>query len=140
VSAGSDHTFTARVYLHSRPSAAGNGYDAANSGGTNYGPTNQKLIDRVKADTERLQAENPGAPVPVELVTTSASGLDPDLSPAGAEFQVPRIAHERGLSEEQVRAIITRYSSPRQLGYLGEARINVLEVNLALDEVKPMAH
>ncbi len=132
-------TFAGPGYLHSRPSAAGNGYDAANSGGTNYGPTNQKLIDRVKADTERLQAENPGAPVPVELVTTSASGLDPELSPAGAEFQVPRIAHERGLSEEQVRAIITRYSSPRQLGYLGEARINVLEVNLALDEAKPMA-
>jgi K+-transporting ATPase ATPase C chain len=132
-------TFAGPGYLHSRPSAAGNGYDAANSGGTNYGPTNQKLIDRVKADTERLQAENPGAPVPVELVTTSASGLDPDLSPAGAEFQVPRIAHERGLSEEQVRAIITKYSSPRQLGYLGEARINVLDVNLALDEAKSMA-
>ncbi len=132
-------TFAGPGYLHSRPSAAGNGYDAANSGGTNYGPTNQKLIDRVKADTERLQSENPGAPVPVELVTTSASGLDPELSPAGAEFQVPRIAHERGLSEEQVRAIITRYSSPRQLGYLGEARINILEVNLALDEAKPMA-
>ena len=131
-------TFAAPGYLHSRPSAAGNGYDAANSGGTNFGPTNQKLIDRVKADTERLQAENPGAPVPVELVTTSASGLDPDLSPAGAEFQIPRIAHERGLSEDQVRAIITRYASPRQLGYLGEARINVLEVNLALDEAKPM--
>jgi potassium-transporting ATPase KdpC subunit len=132
-------TFAGPGYLHSRPSAAGNGYDAANSGGTNYGPTNQKLVDRVKADTDRLQAENPGAPVPVELVTTSASGLDPELSPAGADFQVPRIAHERGLSEEQVRAIITRYSSPRQLGYLGEARINVLEVNLALDEAKPMA-
>ncbi len=131
-------TFAAPGYLHSRPSAAGNGYDAANSGGTNFGPTNQKLIDRVKADTERLQAENPGAPVPVELVTTSASGLDPDLSPAGAEFQIPRIAHERGLSEDQVRAIITRYASPRQLGYLGEARINVLAVNLALDEAKPM--
>jgi K+-transporting ATPase ATPase C chain len=133
-------TFAGPGYLHSRPSAAGNGYDAANSGGTNYGPTNQKLIDRVKADTERLQGENPGAPVPVELVTTSASGLDPELSPAGAEFQVLRIAHERGLSEEQVRAIITKYSSPRQLGYLGEARINVLEVNLALDDAKPMAH
>jgi potassium-transporting ATPase KdpC subunit len=133
-------TFAAPGYLHSRPSAAGNGYDAANSGGTNFGPTNQKLIDRVKTDTERLQAENPGAPVPVELVTTSASGLDPDLSPAGAEFQVPRIAHERGMSEEQVGAIIANYSSPRQLGYLGEARVNVLEVNLALDAAKPMAH
>jgi len=132
--------FTTDKYFHPRPSAAGNGYDAANSGGTNFGPTNQKLIDRVKADTERLQGENPGAPVPVELVTTSASGLDPELSPAGAEFQVPRIAHERGLSEEQVRAIIAKYSSPRQLGYLGEARVNVLEVNLALDAAKAMAH
>ncbi|HEY4934688.1 MAG TPA: potassium-transporting ATPase subunit KdpC [Terriglobales bacterium] len=132
-------TFAAPGYLHSRPSAAGNGYDAANSGGTNYGPTNQKLIDRVKADTERLRGENPGAPIPIELVTTSASGLDPDLSPAGADFQVPRIAHERGLSEEQVRAIIAKYSCPRQLGYLGEARVNVLEVNLALDEAKPMS-
>jgi K+-transporting ATPase ATPase C chain len=133
-------TFAGPGYLHSRPSAAGNGYDAANSGGTNYGPTNQKLIDRVKADTERLQVENPGAPVPVELVTTSASGLDPELSPAGAEFQVPRIAHERNLSDEQVRTIIAEHTSPRQLGYLGEARINVLEVNLALDEAKPMPH
>jgi potassium-transporting ATPase KdpC subunit len=132
-------TFAGPGYLHSRPSAAGNGYDAANSGGTNYGPTNQKLIDRVKADTERLQAENPGTPVPVDLVTTSASGLDPDLSPAGAEFQVPRIARERGLSEEQVRAIIAKYSIPRQLGFLGEARVNVMEVNMALDEAKPMA-
>jgi K+-transporting ATPase ATPase C chain len=132
-------TFAAPGYLHSRPSAAGNGYDAANSGGTNFGPTNQKLIDRVKADTERLQAENSGVPVPVDLVTTSASGLDPDLTPAGADFQVPRIAHERGLSEDQVRAIIAKYSSARQLGYLGEARVNVLEVNLALDQAKPMA-
>ena len=93
----------------------------------------------MKADTERLQAENPGAPVPVDLVTTSASGLDPELSPAGAEFQVPRIARERGLSEAQVRAIIAKYSRQRQLGFLGEARVNVLEVNLALDEAKPMA-
>src|SRR5664279_5127271 len=115
-------TFAAPGYLHSRSSAAGTGYAAANSGATNCGPTNQKLT------------------VPVELVTTSASGLDPELSPAGAEFQVPRIAHERGLSEEQVRAIIAKYSSPRQLGYLGEARVNVLEVNLALDAAKAMAH
>ena len=95
--------FVGPGYLHSRLSAAGNGYDAANSGGSNLGPTNQHLIDRVKADVARLQAENPGQPVPVDLVTTSASGLDPDISPAGAEFQVPRIARERGLSEGQVR-------------------------------------
>jgi K+-transporting ATPase ATPase C chain len=133
-------TFAGPGYLHSRPSAAGNGYDAANSGGTNYGPTNQKLIDRVKADTQRLQGENPGAPVPVELVTTSASGLDPELSPAGAEFQIPRIARERGVSEGQVRAIIAQHTKRRQLGFLGEPRVNVLEVNTALDETKPMAH
>jgi len=133
-------TFAGPGYLHSRPSAAGNGYDAANSGGTNYGPTNQKLIDRVKADTQRLQGENPGAPVPVELVTTSASGLDPELSPAGAEFQIHRIARERGVSEGQVRAIIAQHTKRRQLGFLGEPRVNVLEVNTALDETKPMAH
>jgi K+-transporting ATPase ATPase C chain len=128
-------------YLHSRLSAAGsgNGYDAANSGGSNLGPTNQHLIDRVKADVARLQAENPGQPVPVDLVTTSASGLDPDVSPAGAEFQVPRIARERGLSEAQVRQIIDQHTSGRQIGFLGEPRVNVLEVNLALDQLKSMA-
>jgi K+-transporting ATPase ATPase C chain len=133
-------SFTGPGYLRSRPSAAGNGYDAANSGGTNYGPTNQKLVDRVRADTKRLQAENPDASVPVELVTTSASGLDPELSPAGAEFQIPRIARERGLSEAHVRRIIAQQMKGRQLGFLGEPRVNVLEVNLALDEAKPMAH
>lgn len=131
--------FVGPGYLHSRLSAAGNGYDAANSGGSNLGPTNQKLIDRVKADTARLQAENPGQPVPVDLVTTSASGLDPEVSPAGAEFQVPRIARERGLSEEQVRQIIQQHTAQRTWGLLGEPRVNVLEVNLALDQVKAMA-
>jgi K+-transporting ATPase ATPase C chain len=131
--------FVGPGYLHSRLSAAGNGYDAANSGGTNLGPTNQKLIDRVKADVARLQAENPGQPVPVDLVTTSASGLDPDVSPAGAEFQVPRIARERGLSEGQVRQIIDQHTSRRQIGFLGEPRVNVLEVNLGLDQLKSMA-
>ena len=117
---------------------ADHGGDCAR-GGSNLGPTNQKLIDRVKADTARLQAENPGQPVPVDLVTTSASGLDPDVSPAGAEFQVPRIARERGLSEEQVRQIIQQHTAQRTWGLLGEPRVNVLEVNLALDQVKAMA-
>ncbi|HLI63818.1 MAG TPA: potassium-transporting ATPase subunit KdpC [Terriglobales bacterium] len=127
--------FTGPAYLNSRPSAAGNGYDAANSGGTNLGPTNQKLIDRVNADVARWQKENPGQPVPIDLVTTSASGLDPDITPAAAEFQVRRIARQRGLSEEQVREIIRQHTAERQLGFLGEPRVNVLEVNLALDAV-----
>jgi len=130
--------FTGPGYLHSRPSAAGNGYDAANSGGSNLGPTNHVLIDRVNADVARLQGENPGQPVPVDLVTTSASGLDPHITPAGAEFQVPRLARERGLSEDQVRQVIRQYTEGRQLGFLGEPRVNVLEVNLALDELRPM--
>ena len=127
--------FSGAGYLHSRPSAAGNGYDAANSGGTNLGPTNRKLIDRVNIDAAHLHAENPGQPVPVDLVTTSASGLDPDITPAAAAFQVPRIAHERGMSEQQVQQIIHEYTYGRQLGFLGEPRVNVLQVNLALDEV-----
>jgi len=130
--------FTGPGYLHSRPSAAGNGYDAANSGGTNFAPTNHQLIDRVKGDVAHLQAENPGQPVPIDLVTTSASGLDPDITPAAAEFQVPRLARERGLSDDQVRQLIRQYTQGRQLGFLGEPRVNVLEVNLALDQLKPM--
>jgi potassium-transporting ATPase KdpC subunit len=130
--------FTGPGYLHSRPSAAGNGYDAANSGGSNLGPTNHVLIDRVNSDVARLQEENPGQPIPIDLVTTSASGLDPDITPAAAEFQVPRLARERGLSEDQVRQIIRQYTEGRQLGFLGEPRVNVLEVNLALDQLQPM--
>ena len=126
-------------YFHSRPSAAGNGYDAANSGGSNLGPTNQKLVDRFKQDLPKLQAENPGKPVPIDLLTTSASGLYPDISPAGAEFQVPRVARERGMSEEAVRQLIARHTQGRQLGFLGEPRVNVLELNLALDATHPMA-
>ncbi len=125
--------FTSPGYLHSRPSAAGNGYDAANSGGSNLGPTNQKLIDRVSGDVAHLKAENPNQPIPIDLVTTSASGLDPDITPAAAEFQVPRISRERGISSEQVRQIIQKHTAGRQLGFLGEPRVNVLEVNLDLD-------
>ena len=129
--------FTGPAYLHSRPSAAGNGYDAANSNGSQLGPTNQKLIDRVNADVAKLHAENPSQPVPVDLVTTSASGLDPDITPAAAEFQVARIARERGATEQQVREIIASHTAGRQLGFLGEPRVNVLEVNLDLDQQLP---
>ena len=126
--------FTGPSYFHSRPSAAGTGYDAANSGGTNLGPTNKVLIARVEQDAAALRAENPNMPVPVDLVTTSASGLDPDISMAAAEFQVPRIARERNLSVDQVRQLIAAHTEGRQLGFLGEPRVNVLELNLALDQ------
>jgi K+-transporting ATPase ATPase C chain len=125
--------FVGPSYFHSRPSAAGNGYDAANSNGSQIGPTNQHLIDRVRADAATNQADNPGQPVPIDLVTTSASGLDPDISPAAAEFQVPRIARQRGVSEDQVKLLIQHHTQPRQLGLLGEPRVNVLELNLDLD-------
>src|SRR5579885_1504823 len=111
--------FASAKYFHPRPSAAGNGYDAANSGGTNLGPTNQKLIDRVRADAATLHQENPSQPVPVDLVTTSASGLDPEISPAAAAFQIPRVAHERGLSQEAVQKLVEEHTKQRTLGLLG---------------------
>ncbi|HYA95952.1 MAG TPA: potassium-transporting ATPase subunit KdpC [Terriglobales bacterium] len=131
--------FTGAAYFHPRPSAAGNnGYDAANSGGSNLGPTNQKLIDRVKQDVAALQAEQPGQPVPIDMVTTSASGLDPDISPAAADFQVPRVARERGMGQDELRRLIAKHTESRQLGFLGEPRVNVLELNLDLDSSHPL--
>jgi K+-transporting ATPase ATPase C chain len=138
--------FSGPGYFHSRPSAANTGgystiatdSEGANSGGSNYGPTNQKLIDRVKGDVEKLQAENPGKPVPIELVTTSGSGLDPHISPAAAEFQVPRVARERGVNEAIIKQLISRHTEDRQFGFLGEPVINVLELNLDLDRSSPM--
>src|SRR5262245_43048044 len=115
--------FNASGYFHSRPSAAGNGYDASASAGTNLGPTSQKLIDNVKAAADSLRDENPGSPIPVDLVTASASGLDPHITPAAAEFQVQRVARERGTASDEVRALIREHTAGRQFGLLGEARV-----------------
>jgi potassium-transporting ATPase KdpC subunit len=126
--------FSGDKYFHPRPSAAGNGYDPLASGGSNLGPTNQALVTRVQQDVAKWQQENPGKAIPSDLVTASGSGLDPDISPASAEFQVPRVARARGMSVEDVRRMVGKHTQGRQLGILGEARVNVLELNLELDE------
>jgi K+-transporting ATPase ATPase C chain len=126
--------FSGPGYFHSRPSSAGAaGYDASASGGSNLGPTNAQLITRVNGDVAKLQAENPGVPIPVDLVTTSASGLDPDITPAAAEFQIRRVAAERKISEADVARLVQEHSENRQFGFLGEPRVHVLELNIALD-------
>jgi K+-transporting ATPase ATPase C chain len=130
--------FSSPGYFRSRPSAAGTGYDAANSAGTNLGPTNKKLVDSVKAAVDAAKKENPGAPVPIDLVTSSASGLDPHISPANAAFQAPRVARERGVPEAEIQRLAAAHTEGRQFGFLGEPVVNVLELNLALDELHPM--
>jgi K+-transporting ATPase ATPase C chain len=129
--------FSSPGYFHPRPSFAGNGYDPTNTNGSQLGPTNQKLIDRVKGDVSTAHAENPTAPVPIDLVTGSASGLDPHITPETAEFQLPRVARERGATVEQLRALVQKHTEDRQFGFLGEPRVNVLELNLELDERFP---
>lgn len=128
--------FTGPGYFHGRPSAAGtNGYDATSSGGSNDGPTNSKYIDRVESDVAELQKQNPGTPLPIDLVTASGSGLDPDITPAAADFQIPRVARERGISVADLRKLVAIHTQQRQFGFLGEPRVNVLELNLALDQL-----
>jgi len=130
--------FSSPAYFLSRPSFAGNGYDAANSKGSQLGPTNQKLIDRVKADVTAARQENPNTPVPIDLVTGSASGLDPDITPASAQFQAPRVAQARGVRQDQIAQLVAKHTQGRQLGFLGEPRVNVLELNLDLDRHFPL--
>jgi potassium-transporting ATPase KdpC subunit len=130
--------FTGDQYFHPRPSAAGSGYDPTSSSGSNLAPTNQALVTRVQQDVAKLQKENPGVAIAADLVTTSGSGLDPDISPAAADFQIPRVAKTRGIGTEDLRRIVARHTQPRQLGLLGEPRVNVLELNLDLDASAPL--
>jgi len=133
--------FTGPGYFHSRPSAAGtgNGYDSTSSSGSNLGPTSKALLDRVNGDVQKLHAENPDSLIPVDLVTTSGSGLDPDVSPAAAEFQIYRVARERHVSEAELRSLVAKHTLGRQIGVLGEPRVNVLELNLDLDAQHPLS-
>jgi K+-transporting ATPase ATPase C chain len=131
-------SFTGAGYFHSRPSLAGTGYDATASSGSNLGPTNKALQERVQSDVQKLKAENPDVAIPIDLVTTSGSGLDPEISPAAAEFQLRRVARERGVKEEDLRTLVQKHTKGRDLGILGEPRLNVLELNLELDSVHPL--
>jgi len=128
-------SFTSDKYFHPRPSAAGNGYDATSSGGSNLAQSNKTLIDRIQGSIDKLSQENPGHPVPIDLVTTSGSGLDPDITPDAAYFQAPRVAKARGVSEDRIRQLIDGHITRRQLGVLGEPRVNVLDLNLDLDSI-----
>ncbi len=121
-------------YFHPRPSAAGSGYDATASGGTNLGPTSKPLLDQVKMRAEKLKTDHPEVRIPIDLVTSSASGLDPHITPAAAEFQIPRVVRERHMTEDNVRQLVKKHTEGRQFGILGEPRVNVLELNLDLDE------
>jgi K+-transporting ATPase ATPase C chain len=128
-------SFTSDKYFHPRPSAAGNGYDATSSGGSNLAQSNKTLVDRIQGSIDKLSTENPGHPVPIDLVTTSGSGLDPDITPDAAFFQVARVAKARGVSEDRIHQLIEDHITNRQLGVLGEPRVNVLDLNLDLDKI-----
>jgi K+-transporting ATPase ATPase C chain len=128
-------SFTSDRYFHPRPSAAGNGYDATASGGSTLAQSNAKLVQRIQGDIDKLAAQNPGKPVPIDMVTTSGSGLDPDITPDNAYYQASRVAKARGLTEDQVKALIAQHTAGRDLGFLGEPRVNVLDLNLALDKM-----